>query len=116
MLLNPIEARKELPRYRCHKVVMALKIREVICLDQPDPDASDSVRDAFLNIPKAILVPEDGRFQSLPVSEDWFRNHDPKPGGYYVLYEDSYSSFSPAEAFEKGYTLISDEDAPGFRL
>lgn len=29
-----------------------------------------------------------------------------KVGGYYVVYEDGYESWSPAEAFEKGYTLI----------
>ncbi|MCK9988658.1 MAG: hypothetical protein AzoDbin1_05130 [Azoarcus sp.] len=27
-------------------------------------------------------------------------------GGYYVVYEDGYKSFSPAIAFESGYTRI----------
>ena len=27
-------------------------------------------------------------------------------GGYYVLYDDNYSSFSPAKAFEEGYTRM----------
>jgi hypothetical protein len=32
--------------------------------------------------------------------------HDPRPGGYFVEYADGYRSFSPAEAFEAGYTRI----------
>jgi hypothetical protein len=31
---------------------------------------------------------------------------NPQIGGYYVLYEDGYESFSPADAFESGYSLI----------
>ena len=27
-------------------------------------------------------------------------------GGYYVVYEDGYKSFSPAGAFESGYTPL----------
>ena len=29
-------------------------------------------------------------------------------GGYYVRYPDGYESWSPAEAFEEGYTLVDD--------
>ncbi len=36
----------------------------------------------------------------------YVRKHDPKPGGYYVVYEDGYTSWSPADAFEGGYTRI----------
>ena len=32
--------------------------------------------------------------------------HDPQAGGYYVVYADGYQSFSPAQAFEEGYTRI----------
>ena len=32
-----------------------------------------------------------------------------KPGGYYVRYPDGYESWSPAEAFEDGYTLVEDD-------
>jgi hypothetical protein len=34
------------------------------------------------------------------------KKHRPQVGGYYVLYEDGYHSFSPAPAFESGYSLI----------
>jgi hypothetical protein len=30
----------------------------------------------------------------------------PQPGGYFVVYKDGYKSFSPAKAFEEGYTRI----------
>ena len=30
----------------------------------------------------------------------------PRVGGYYVVYADGYKSFSPATAFEEGYTKI----------
>lgn len=37
------------------------------------------------------------------VPESYIAKHEPKIGGYYVQYEDGYSSFSPAETFEKAY-------------
>ena len=30
----------------------------------------------------------------------------PEVGGYYVVHKDGYKSFSPANAFEEGYTRI----------
>ena len=30
-------------------------------------------------------------------------------GGYYVRYPDGYESWSPAEAFEEGYTLVEEQ-------
>ena len=30
----------------------------------------------------------------------------PKPGDYFVVYDDGYESYSPAKAFEEGYTRI----------
>jgi hypothetical protein len=30
----------------------------------------------------------------------------PSVGGYYVVYDDGYKSYSPSEAFEGGYTKI----------
>lgn len=78
----------EMPKYKCHKVVHALKIKEVF-LENP-------VRLSF----------EDKRYAPITLWDDDFNKHQPKPGGYYVVYEDGYKSFSPAKAFEEGYTLI----------
>jgi len=33
--------------------------------------------------------------------------HKPEVGGYYVVYADGYKSFSPAQAFEEGYTRVN---------
>ena len=82
----------ELPKYRCHKEVYALKIRSVV-------DRTDT-------IPGRILTFSDPGYESLelPVSAEYIRKHAPVPGGYYVVYKDGYTSFSPADVFEEGYT------------
>ena len=36
------------------------------------------------------------------------KRHQPQVGGYYVVYApDGYASFSPADVFEEGYTLVT---------
>lgn len=79
-----------LPLYKCHKTVRALKIQNcgiradgIYCID-----------------------PVDARYASFPVPVEWADRHRPQPGGYFVVYEDGYTSFSPAEAFESGYTEV----------
>ena len=94
-----------LPLYQCHKQVWALKIKEVI-RDFPTIAELDSILEG--QKPKgAILVPEDETYARFEVSQEYFLKHEPHPGGYYVQYKDGYESFSPAQAFEEGYTLIS---------
>ncbi len=80
----------ELPRYKCHKEVSALKIGAV------GYDANDC----------ALLTPEDQRFYPINVDGLYMEKHKPEAGGYYVVYADGYKSFSPAEAFESDYTRI----------
>lgn len=79
----------ELPRYRCHKIVHALKIQHVAP-----------------RLTGAVIVPEDERYAAFEVDAEYVRKHNPQPGGYYVVYDDTYQSFSPAEPFEAGYTPI----------
>lgn len=81
------EAMTEMPRYRSHKTVWALKIKE-IRWDGATP----------------ILVPEESGYAAFPVTLDYVQKHNPQVGGYYVQYKDGYKSFSPAAAFEEGYT------------
>ena len=87
----------ELPKYRCHKEVRALKIW--------------AVRDRTDAIPGRILTFSDPGYESLmlPVSAEYIRKHAPVPGGYYVVYKDGYESFSPADVFEEGYTRAYSE-------
>lgn len=85
----------ELPRYKCHKEVRALKIKHVRIVFVGD------------GIPVEVWIhPEDAGYAPFRVSTEYKLKHNPQPGGYYVVYEDGYTSFSPAEAFEEGYTRI----------
>lgn len=79
----------EMPRYQCHKQVWALKIASV-----------HREHHAF------ILRFESAHYAAIEVSAEWVDKHKPEEGGYYVVYEDGYASFSPAKAFESGYTLL----------
>lgn len=90
----------EMPKYRCHKEVWALKIRSVTynsVLAQLSGNESDG---------SALIVPEDEGYAEFRVDAAYVRKHDPQPGGYYVVYADGYKSFSPADAFESGYVRI----------
>jgi hypothetical protein len=91
------ETTPALPRYRSHKIVEAAKILDVIHY------SSSAIADGWGGVLRL-----DG-FGSWRVQAEYVAKHDPKEGGYYVRYADGYESFSPAEAFEEGYTLIEDE-------
>jgi hypothetical protein len=84
----------QMPLYHCHKDVWALKIVDVI-----DPTQNGNESDG-----SRILTFADKGYASKRVPHDYVRKHDPKPGGYYVVYKDGYASFSPAQAFEEGYS------------
>lgn len=80
----------EMPKYKCHKEVWALKIAVVDQLEQGG----------------ARLVWLDPKWEPITVDADYVSRHAPQAGGYYVVYADGYKSYSPADAFEQGYTLI----------
>lgn len=79
----------EMPKYRCHKIVWALKIKSLTLNSTGDGTAT--------------LVPEEERYAPFEVSAEYMTKHQPQAGGYYVVYPDGYKSFSPAAAFEDGY-------------
>ena len=83
-------ASSEMPRYRSHKTVWALKIAKI----EFDPSGS------------ATITPEETGYAPFPVDAAYVSKHSPNVGGYYVVYADGYKSWSPAEAFEDGYTRI----------
>ncbi len=86
-------AERELPKYKCHKLVRALKIGEIRFNEDEQT---------------CVLTPSDPDYGPLSVGLAYFNKHCPKTGGYYVVYDDRYESFSPADAFEAGYTLLEN--------
>jgi hypothetical protein len=88
-------ASAELPRWRCHKEVWASKI---IGITDPTKPGNETDGSRLLNI--------QGPYALLRVDAEWIRKHNPEVGGYYVVYKDGYKSYSPAQAFEEGYTRL----------
>ncbi len=98
--MNDTGAAAEMPKYKCHKIVHALKI-ERIDLDSDKAHTENRETDG-----SAIITPADEGFAQFKVDHQYVRKHQPKAGGYYVVYDDGYKSWSPAEAFEQGYSKI----------
>ena len=82
----------ELPKYKCHKKVRALKIAKIDFHTLTDGGA--------------LIIPADGGYGPIEVDREYVRKHMPQSGGYYVVYGDGYKSFSPGSVFEDGYTRI----------
>jgi hypothetical protein len=78
----------EMPQYQCHKKVWALKIKSI--------ERGSVTKLSF----------EDDGYASILVSSDYDTKHQPEAGGYYVVYADGYESYSPAKAFEEGYSRV----------
>ena len=87
-------ASQEMPKYECHKTVWALKIEAI-------EFEANSAKDGT-----AIIRPSDDGYAPFVVSREYMDKHRPEAGGYYVIYADGYKSFSPAAAFESGYTRV----------
>lgn len=76
---------RQMPVYQSHKRVWALKINRVN---------------------GNTITPDDDGYAAFDVDDAYISKHQPQAGGYYVVYEDGYKSFSPAQPFEEGYTLL----------
>jgi hypothetical protein len=88
----------ELPQYRCHKVVRAARILRI------------DTHPTMGGLGRLLLEWPDGTTVPWLVPPSYAAKHDPQVGGYFVVYEDRYESFSPAAAFEAGYTLLTDAE------
>lgn len=83
---------REMPRYKCHKIVQALKISAI----EIHEDKS------------ATIAPLDKDYAHFKTDIGWadrFKGNE-EDKGYYVIYEDGYKSWSTTKAFEEGYTKI----------
>lgn len=86
----------EMPRYKCHKEVWALKIAAA----EPVVREDGAITGYDLSF-------EESGYASVRVTSEWARRTDASlVGGYYVVYGDGYTSFSPAAPFEAGYSRI----------
>lgn len=81
---------RALPTYQSHKKVQAVLIGAI----QTNDDGS------------AMIVPQETEFNPFPVDKAYVDKHQPQVGGYFVKYDDGYQSWSPAAAFEAGYTRL----------
>ena len=87
------DAQAEMPKYKCHKEVWALKIAAI----------------EFAEDGTAIIAPQDVGFAHVTTVPDYKSKFEPNEKGdlgYYVVYKDGYQSWSPTDAFEDGYTRI----------
>jgi hypothetical protein len=91
----------EMPRYKSHKHVWALKIESIVF--DHDLAREDDNRETDGT---ATITPAEHAYAPFKVDAAYVRKHQPKAGGYYVVYADGYKSWSPAAAFEEGYTRV----------
>lgn len=93
----------QFPQYRSHKIVRAAIIEAIT----PKPETNNV--ELVVSYPNAVA--HDGSTDKVYVDKDWPEKRGAEVGSYFVVYSDGYTSFSPAEQFEEGYTLIP-ENAP----
>lgn len=86
------DATKEMPKYRCHKEVWALRIAAI----------------EIHNDGSATVTPADEGYAPFATNNEWAaRFHGShEDTGYYVQYKDGHTSWSPTDAFVEGYSLI----------
>lgn len=94
------KAEAKLPEYVCHKKVRAGKITAI----DTGAGGANAELGADIHAGDPDVVQH--------VDKAWFDKHTPEVGGYLVLYEDGYVSYSPAGPFESGYTLAGGHNAP----
>ena len=90
----------EMPKYQSHKKVWALKIKNIV-FDSDVANETNRETDG-----SAIITPEKEEYAPFKVDSEYCHKHKPQTGGYYVMYDGGYKSWSPADVFESGYTLI----------
>lgn len=101
-----------LPQWVCHKVVQAVKITSIHRFEPTEADDLVSAEDLqrWLDKSGGARLDHDEACPAVFVSYAYLLKHSPVVGGYFVRYEDGYESFSPAAAFEGGYTRVAQSE------
>lgn len=92
----------QFPEYKSHKIVRAGRITQLA--QEGDQAMQQRVTLIFGELARQV----DGEINvpTVDVTAEWYVKHGVHTGGYYVVYEDGYTSFSPEEAFVSGYTKV----------
>lgn len=104
---QPTITQVELPTYRCTKTVHAAMVSGVSLIESPDGAAAYELQLVLPNLGTASVqvdqewmvrrgVGGDARHGGVCKAEDLV-------GGFYVVYDDGYTSWSPSAAFSSGY-------------
>jgi hypothetical protein len=89
-MMNDTACTVEMPKYKSNKEFWALKIKSI----SPNADESATINSVEKN------------YAPFKVDASYLEKHKPYVGGYYVVYQDGYKSFSPAKALEEGSERI----------
>ena len=102
MMDNNAGVSTEMPKYKSHKEVWALKIKSI------KRDVDIAIKEKRETDGSAMITPEDKGYAPFKVDHDFIRRmkNTDEDLGYYVVYKDGYKSWSPTKAFEEGYTKI----------
>lgn len=98
---------EKLPKYCAHKVVHAGKILDIVYEFENLTDVDEWDGTAKLFLEGGVVIDADAEYVRRHLSEPG--GVLPKSdvvGGYFVVYQDGYESFSPLRAFEEGYSRV----------
>ena len=84
-MCNNCDAR-EMPKYKSHKVALVLKIGNI---------AFNRDSENALNRDGANIFAEEEGYGWFSVDAEYVKKHNPKIGGYYIVYKDGHISYSP---------------------
>lgn len=92
----------EMPKYKCHKEIWALKIKRV------------EISSASAEIYELIFESEDVQYAPREVPAKYIEEYNPQPGGYFII-ERGCASYSSGDVFEEDYThqeLVTNTMSP----
>jgi hypothetical protein len=94
-------ASMEMPRYKSHKQVWALEIKDVLPLSY-----EAQLETQHTPQPRSVTFVDKG-YAPIWCPPDMFSRYMPVSGDFFVQYEDGYKSFSSRKAFFEGYSPVT---------